>query len=453
METVIIETMKRWVILFLLAGVFHSAYAWRKTYSLGFDGTMYSVRETSDGSYVVAGTVTADTVPGNYELLLLKADSVGDTIWTRKYGGAGNDEGRCIRQVSDSGYIIVGSVDGVEYSPGKLWLLKTDAKGDTVWTKRYGYMFGEDEGYWVEETSDGGYIITGTCNPTGGMNNRLWLLKTDAEGDTVWTHKYTICSHGFCVRGTKDSGYILASPLGLIKTDSMGDTLWTYRFVAQESSVCLASDGGYVFTATTWGSFGRRDIFFIKTDTDGDSIWGHSWGGVDEDYSYEVQQTNDGGYIIVGDTRSFGEARVNVWLLKTDVNGDTTWTRILGAGYGRSVQQTTDGGYIICGGLTLIKTDSLGYAGVGEQPSPVTHQPDWQVISPIGQEVVLRYHDKPGGFHAKIYDISGKKCDECHSNLTSGTLEWGEGMSRGVYFIQEIKRGSGEKVSRVILLH
>lgn len=97
----------------------------------------------------------------------------------------------------------------------------------------------------------------------------------------------------------------------------------------------------------------------------------------------------------------------------------------------------------------LIKTDSLGYVGVEEPPTPTLS--NWEVVSAIGHEVVLRYHDKPGGFHAKIYDISGKKCDECHSNLTSGTLEWGEGISPGVYFIREESETS-PSVQKVILI-
>jgi len=124
---------------------------------------------------------------------------------------------------------------------------------------------------------------------------------------------------------------------------------------------------------------------------------------------------------------------------------------------GTSVRQTTDGGYIIVGGsadpetyygdLYLVKTDSLGYVGVAE---PVTHL-DWEVISPIGHQITLRYSDLPQGFSASVFDTSGRKVDELHSDLTSGTLEWGEGISPGVYFIREESETS-PSVQKVILI-
>ncbi|NLI97137.1 T9SS type A sorting domain-containing protein, partial [bacterium] len=188
-------------------------------------------------------------------------------------------------------------------------------------------------------------------------------------------------------------------------------------------------------TGIKWDSYGYTDITLIKTNPVGDSLWGHSWGGADDDASTCVQQTTDGGYIISAETRSFGEARVNAWLLKTDVNGDTTWARILGAGWGHSVQQTTDGGYIICGGLTLIKTDSLGYVGV-EEPITKPALTDWRVVSPVGSTVTLKYSNRPQGFHAFVFDASGRKVDEMRSQGESGTITWGQGVSAGVYFVR-----------------
>lgn len=409
-------------------------YSWVHTYE--WMQTSYSVQQTKDGGYIVTGaTWGEENVP---DVGVIKTDSLGDTIWTRIYGRTGKDVGRCVKQTSDGGYIIVGSVDGVEYSPGKLWLLRTDANGDTVWTKRYGCGFGEEEGYWVEQTTDGGYIITGTSNPTGGMNNRLWLLKTDANGDTIWTRTFNFCSHGYCVRQTMEGGYIISSSWGLIKTNSSGDTLWTNRHVG--SCVVQTKDGGYVITGIKWDSYWYTDITLIKTNPVGDSLWGHSWGGADDDASTCVQQTTDGGYILVGSSNSFG----GIWLLKTNVDGDTAWTRILSKGGGNSLQQTSDNGYIIAGygpcsttvlSLVLIKTDSLGNVGVSE-PTTSPAQTNWQMVSPVGSQVTLRYENLPQGFHAIVFDASGRKVDEIQSKVESGTITWGQGVGVGVYFVR-----------------
>lgn len=184
--------MRRLVIVLLLVVLFQSVYAWRKTYPLSSDGFLYSVRETADGGYIVAGGITtADTLPAYYDLLLMKIDSSGDTIWTRTYGRNGNDEGRCVRQTSDGGYIVVGSVDGSDfYYPGNLWLLKTDEHGDTIWSRRYGSLW-EDEGRWIEKTSDGGFIISGVTQPSGN-DKHVWLLRTNEDGDTAWTRYYNV---------------------------------------------------------------------------------------------------------------------------------------------------------------------------------------------------------------------------------------------------------------------
>lgn len=142
--------------------------------------------------------------------------------------------------------------------------------------------------------------------------------------------------------------------------------------------------------------------------------WMRTYGGESDDLGWRVQETEDSGYIVLGSTRSFGSGDYDLWLIKTDANGDTL--------------------------------------AVVEEP-PVTHLSNWQITASIGCQITLRYTDHPQGFHAQIFNALGRKVDEVRSASPSGTITWGEGRSRGVYFIQEIKRGSRSKVSRVILLH
>jgi hypothetical protein len=312
-----------------------------------------------------------------------------DTLWTKTYGGADGDYGFSVQQTSDGGYIIAGGTYSFGAGSEDVYLIKTNANGDTLWTKTYGDT-GEDIGYSVQQTSDGGYIIAGGTSSFGAGNSDVYLIKTDTNGNTLWTKTYGrwTVDIGYSVQQTTDGGYIIAglsqdelpppeSDVYIIKTDANGDTLWTKTFhgkgTACSYSVQQTTDGGYVVAGWTysWGS----DVYLIKTDVNGDTLWTKTYGGTDEDEGWSVQQTTDGGYIITGYTTSFGVGGRDVYLIKTDEIGDTLWTKTYGEEFtdrGYSVLQTADFGYIVTGYtnspdtgcpesyIYLIKTDTNG---------------------------------------------------------------------------------------------
>ncbi|MCK4231476.1 T9SS type A sorting domain-containing protein [candidate division WOR-3 bacterium] len=464
--------MKRFSLILILAIVPVLTYAgWWKVYggTTSYDGGR-CVQETSDGGYVVTG-YTASFVQNGNALLLLKTDSEGDTLWLRTYGGDGTT-GLCVQQTSDAGFIIAGVVYYPQVEWGRaVWLLKTDESGDTLWTRKFPGNLGGWWGSCVRQTSDEGYIIAGTQIADTTMDGepiaKPWLIKTDSLGDTLWTQTYgegSTMDHGYWVEQTSDGGYILAGETGspytmalLIKTDSEGNEEWMKTFDLWEPRcVRQASDGGYVFT-------GRQhdDLVILKTDEDGLTSWARIYGGSSTDRGFCIQETSEGGYVVVGETQSFGAGSSDVWLVKTDSQGDTLWTKTFGGETGEQgdfVQQTSDRGYIITGitcsfapvcGVYLIKTDSLGLIGVEEEPiADVTSS--WEV-TPIGSEIVLRFTERPEGFHAAIFNASGQKVDELHSTLTSRTIKWGEGFLPGVYFIVPETQGA-VRAQKVVLI-
>ncbi|MFH1321671.1 MAG: T9SS type A sorting domain-containing protein [Bacteroidota bacterium] len=347
-----------------------------------------SVQQTADGGYIITG-VTYSFGAGGMDVYLIKTSSTGDTLWTKAYGGTDEDKGWSVQQTSDGGYIITGYTGSFGAGSFDVYLIKTNSSGDTLWTKVYGGTSG-DGGYSVQQTADSGYIITGYTNSFGAGSYDVYLIKTNSSGNTLWTKTYggTDWDEGHSVQQTADGGYIITGKTGssgagdwdvyLIKTNSSGDTLWTKTYGGTDGdegySVQQTADGGYIITGSTYSfGTGQEDVYLIKTNSTGDTLWTKTYGGINNDVGNSVQQTLDGGYIIAGWMYSTGAGSYDVYLIKTNPNGDTLWTKIFGGiGFdgGSFVQQTADGGYIITGGgfdrVYLIKTDAYGNVGCNQ---------------------------------------------------------------------------------------
>ena len=280
-----------------------------------------------------------------------------DTLWTRTFGGDSSDWITDIQQTADGGYIITGRTESFGAGSNDVWLIKTDESGDTLWTRTYGGA-NYDEGSSVQQTTDGGYIVIGTFD-FGAGNRDVWLIKTDASGDTLWTRTYGGANYdvGRSVQQTTDGGYIVASNTHfsnsthfcLFKTDSTGDTLWTKIYDAGYNGGigCLEhTNDGGYSLVGTLG--GPYRAWLIKADSEGDTSWTKIFDGSGWTSGESGQQTNDSGYVALAWDNN------GLWLIKTDSSGDSIWTKSFG-GYGGDIQQTTDGGYIITG-----STESFG---------------------------------------------------------------------------------------------
>lgn len=336
---------------------------WTKTYGELDVNRGHSAQQTSDGGYIIAGS-TYSLDKGRCDVYLVRTDTSGNAIWTRTYGGDGWDYGYSVQQTSDDGYIIAGCTYLPDASRYDVYLVKTDPNGDVEWTKTYGAQ-GCDHGYSAQQTSDGGYIIAGCRHLLDIGHENIYLLKTDPNGDTLWTRTYggDGCAHGYAVQQTTDGGYIIAGSYDvvtdvlLIRTATDGNAIWTKTYGGTSNdcgySVQQTSDGGYIVAGST-DSFGagNEDVYLIKTDPNGDTLWTRTYGGDGWDYGYSVQQTSDGGYIIAGSYGSSNAVDYDVYLIKTDSNGNTLWTKTYGGdGWddGYSVQQISDGRYIVAG--------------------------------------------------------------------------------------------------------
>ncbi len=363
---------------------------WCRTFGGIANDMCFSVLQTFDRGYIITGW-TSSYGAGKVDFWLIKTNSYGIEEWNKTYGGKNYDYGESVQQTTDGGYIITG-ITNLSFNTGcgDFWLIKTNYKGIEEWNKTYGGT-NVDWPHSVQQTIDGGYIITGVTNSFGAGNEDIYLVKTDSDGNKLWDKTYGGMGQdlGIYVQQTFDGGYIItgatysfnlySADIWLIKTNANGDEIWNrlYGDITSDSSYSVqqTSDGGYILIGYTYSfSAGKEDIWLIKTDSDGNKLWDRTFGGINHDGGYSVQQTFDDGYIIAGYTDSFDAGDYNVWLIKTDTNGYETWNKTFGEinadDMGYSVQQTFDGGYIVLGctrsygngdyNVLLIKTDSQG---------------------------------------------------------------------------------------------
>jgi len=379
---------------------------WVRTFGGAGEDVGTSVQETNDGGYIVTGSTTSHKENIAYswlikasrigEIWLVKTDSEGNSLWERTFGGLGKDIGFSVKQTEDGGYIVVGATKPQMIGDYDIWLIKTDSKGNPEWDRTFGGR-GNDWPNEIQETADGGYIITGGTESYGaGINNaflvktplnaNLWLIKTDSKGNSIWDRTFggSGFDEGASLQETKDGGYIVTgyttshgaggSDIWLVKTDPRGHELWERTFGGPGEdvgfSVREAKDLGYIVTGGTesYGN-GSKDLWLIKTDSNGTEEWDKTFGGPSFDEGLAVQETKDDGYIIAGYTTHHTEGAVHswllntadkshVWLVKTDSKGDMEWDRTFGGegnDWATAVDETADGGYIITGG-----TDSYG---------------------------------------------------------------------------------------------
>lgn len=303
--------------------------SWARTANLGSEDAVTSVRQTADGGYILAG-YTSSSRYEDRDVLLLKYNSAGGLEWARTTGSSNEDIAQSVWQTADGGYIVAGATR--IYGAGEIdaLVLKYDSAGTLEWARTAGSDDYYDEALSVQQTVDGGYIVAGYTTGYGIGYADVFLLKYDGEGTLSWAK--TTGGKGEdtarSVQQTVDGGYIVAGASDgavlVLKYDNSGTLEWS-RTTGLDGACAVqqTTDGGYVVAGTTvsFGSVGSADIFLIKYDNVGTLEWARTAGGDSADFVCSMQQTADGGYVITGDTSSYGAGDENVFLLKTDEDG------------------------------------------------------------------------------------------------------------------------------------
>ena len=385
------------------------AIQWQKN----FGGSNYdqasSIQQTTDGGYIMAGTTLSsdNNITLNHGLndcWVVKINSTGDIEWQKTYGGSNDESAFCIRQTADGGYIFIGttlSVDGdvtSNHGMSDFWVVKLNSTGAIEWQNTYGGT-NFDEGFSIEQTLDGGYVVTGSTQSADGdvtFNHGIedfWLIKLSSLGSIQWQKTYggNNADRALQVGQTSDGGYIIAGQsrtpnngdvsgnhsgsedYWIVKTNSSGTIEWENSFggddVENPHSISQTSDGGYIIAGGTYSvngdvtlNHGTSDYWIVKINSAGSIEWQKTYGGGDYDVATSIRQTPDGGYIVAGVSDSndgditgdhaSAPAIGDYWIVKLNGTGNIQWQKALG---GTSddrafcAQTTSDGGYIITG--------------------------------------------------------------------------------------------------------
>jgi hypothetical protein len=489
------EVMKKFIIILFIILISTDIFAqapdtmWTKTFgNSGVIDRGRSVQQTNDGGYIITG-ITEFRGNNNEDVWLIKTNTIGDTMWTRIFGGSLPDGGSSVLQTADGGYIITGYTFSFGSGSVDLWLIKTNAHGDTMWTKTFGGSR-DDRGNSVDTTLDGGYIIAGKTIRSDPGFTKAWLIKTDSDGDTLWTKTFGDSSslEGTSVQHTNDGGYIIVGSnrtvvggkqkkqnsdimlestqnsndcILLIKTDSYGNTLWTKTINginrSWANSIRQTSDGGYILTGITnfhyhWPpGYNAGDMWLIKTDIHGNKLWMKNYGdSLMWEEGYSVQQTTDGGYIVAGTN-----------LIKTNTNGDILWTK---AYEGNSVQQTNDYGYIIVGtrydpgfDVMLIKI-APDLTSIIDNPKTTLndYHLEQNYPNPFNPSTTIEFSvPKPEKLKIEIYNLLGQNIETLlNKPIPAGSHEVefnARDLPSGVY-LYRIEAGEFQQVKKMVLL-
>ena len=414
------------VLCTFLASAQAPAISWQKSLGGSDYDYAYSIQQTTDGGYIVAGHGYGPYFLGNHgydDYWIIKLDANGTISWQKCLGGSEWDEAHSIQQTSDGGYIVagysysnngdvMGSHGGYPFSD--CWIVKLTANGTISWQKCLGGSE-RDEANSIQQTSDGGYIMAGRSYSNNGDvtghhgsadSSDCWIVKLTANGTISWQKSLggSYDDRAYSIQQTADGGYIMAghsysnngdvtghhgsadsSDCWIVKLTANGTISWQKSLGGSgtdwATSIQQTVDGGYIVTGSSCsnngdvtGNHGGYDFWIVKLDTNGDISWQKSLGGSATEVGYSIQQTADGGYIVAGYSSSNdGDVTINhgngypdYWIVKLDANGTISWQKSLGGSYDEaasSIQQTADGGYIVAGRSSSTNGDVSGNHG------------------------------------------------------------------------------------------
>ncbi|WBV61943.1 T9SS type A sorting domain-containing protein [Chryseobacterium camelliae] len=438
------------------------AIEWQRTYGGTSADTHMDVQQTSDGGYIHIGASISNNGDvtgnhGNVDIWVVKTNASGDILWQKSLGGTSYDQGSSIRQTSDGGYILAGTSNSnngdVTGNNGNkdYWVVKLNATGNIQWQKNYGGN-NDDIATSIRPTSEGGYIVTGyksMAPPTMvGGDRKYWVVKLDSSGNIQWQNTYggENWEEAYSIEQTTDGGYIVAGyssslytyvignhgaeDYWIIKINAAGALEWQKSLGGTSSekarAIKQAQDGGYFVVGHSFsnngdvtGNNGDKDYWVVKLSATGNIIWQKSLGTSLWEEAVGVDSTLDGGCVVTGYAHTPKDGspnNIDYWVLKLNSSGNIEWQNYYGGlltDQASSIQKTSDGGYILGGFSYSGPTGSTDYWIIklaGNQLS--THENNSKnniSIYPNPAKDFVTISHLPNETTISILDLSGRK--------------------------------------------
>jgi Tol biopolymer transport system component len=410
-----------------------SVDTWIRTYEGEPRGTALDALQTPDGGYLLVGATNySHQNTSREDVHLMKTDPSGVMIWEKSYGGEDFDRGYAIIPATDGSFIILGETRSFGAGSRDLYLIQVDSDGEEMWTRTFGGPDQEEAGA-IQQTADGGYILTGRTASYGAGGGDVYLVRTDEMGHPLWWRTYggQDSDNGCAVHETPDGDFLILAEvlhgenvytqqnpdIYLLKVDSAGNEIWSQiweRADLQSGYVLLPlSNSNYLVTGlyAVTTSDAAIDPLFLQMDGEGNIIWNRTIGDPDAtDYGMDVIQTSDGGFVLTGLSSKSGQGSIP--LIKTDAQGELVWRQNLIGGRGNragmKVLQAQDGGYVIVGGTgevsrgfytVLIKTDAEGNVFEIDTPPPISEDSSKGAIAFVS--------DRDGNGEIYVMEVDG----------------------------------------------
>ena len=282
--------------------------SWQRSYGHTLDDYAYDIHQTADGGYVVVGSTEYRTHHTFYKIWVIKLASDGAIDWQRSYGGGGESyNGSAIRQTTDGGYVVAGQTG--YFNDWDIIVLKLTTDGDVSWQKTYGSSIHYDRAASIEQTDDGGYVVSGDTRRSGGTGFDAWVFKVSSGGDLAWNRTYgsTADDYGFFARQVENGKYIFTGTYGsggawVIKLEADGSIIWqkTYGDSSSDNAFSvLLEDDGYAVGGNRYRSYGNN-LWILKLTFDGDLVWQTAYGSDASDEAYGFHSAENDGYVITG---------------------------------------------------------------------------------------------------------------------------------------------------------
>ncbi len=490
------------ILLISLTSFSQPTIEWQKCLGGSYGDKGYSIQQTSDGGFIVAGYCSSSTdgdVSGNhgeYDFWVVKLSATATIEWQKCLGGSSYDIAYSIQQTSDGGYIVAGSSYSTNHDVTgnhggyDYWVVKLSATATIEWQKSLGGS-DHDIAYSIQQTSDGGYIVAGASKSTdgdvignhGNGYNDYWVVKLSATATIEWQKCLGGNYHdiAYSIQQTSDGGYIVAGASKSTDGDVIGNhgnfDYWVVKLSATatiEWQKCLGgssddgansiqqtSEGGYILagysgSSDVTGNHGGSDFWIVKLSATATIEWQKCLGGSAYDEARSIQQTSDGGYIVAGTSNATNgdvtgnHGRDDYWVVKLSATATIEWQKCLGGNSDDeawSIQQTSDGGYIVIGYCESTEGDVTGNYGEDDfwvvKLFPLAGVNDSElsntiILYPNPASTVVNLQSAVFNLQsavAEIYDLNGRKLIERQIPVGGDSFEIDvSSWQSGVYF-------------------